>query len=385
MADLTTIHTVADFRRLAKKRLPRFAFDFIEGGAGDELALSRNETAFRQLQITPRIGLNPEIVQLDVTLFGHPYTAPFGIAPLGLCGLVHPRADIQLASAAVNAGLPYIASSTASIAVEEIASATGVSPWFQLYAPKCNQSLTRLIGRVERAECPVLVITVDTAAPGKRIRDLRNGLTLPFRPRITQVMDAAMHPKWTLQRIGSKPISFPNLPSPADMQSELPFRELMSWQTGGSLDWDVLKNIRQIWPRKLVLKGVLSVHDARFALSLGIDGVIVSNHGGRQLESAPAPISLIAEFVNSDKNGHLMLDSGARSGEDILKSLALGADCTFLGRPFLYAAAAAGDEGVKHLIDLLKQELCNALKLSGVASIGLCQEKLRAGIKVCTI
>lgn len=382
MSKLSTIHTTADFRRHARKRLPRFVFDFVDGGAGFESALARNERAFGQFQVTPRIGINPEHVDTTATLFGEQYAAPYGIAPLGLCGLVHPRADIQLALTAAKFKLPYIVSATASTSVEEIAEATGSAPWFQLYAPKSSARLEQLIQRVDQLGCPVLVITVDTAAPGKRVRDLRNGLRIPYRPSLYSLFEAARHPLWSFRRISAGGISFPNLATPENLQGPLPFSELMSWQTGGSLDWEVLHRIRQQWRRKLVLKGVLSAADAKHAQGLGIDAVIISNHGGRQLDCAPSPISVLGDFVAKGLTpDFLMMDSGIRCGEDIIKTLALGAGFAFVGRPFLYALAAGGVAGAEHLIGLLMQELRSAMRLTGASSIGSCREQLKDGIR----
>lgn len=366
MGRANTIHSVAEFRDAARGRLPRFAFDFVDGGAGGESARRRNETAFGNICLTPRVGVDTSIVTLETTMFGHDYAAPFGVAPLGLCGIVHPEADLQIARIAVRSGLPYIASTTASAAVEDVARACGVAPWFQLYASRAEHLTERLIDRVERLGCPVLVVTVDTAAPGRRLRDLRNGLQLPFRPTLGHAFEAVKHPLWTMRRLSAGRVSFPNIDGPADETEGLKFNELMALQTGGVLDWPALARLRERWPRTMLLKGVLSAADAGRARALGIDGVIVSNHGGRQLDCAPAPIDMLPDFTAAGLAPEfLMLDSGVRSGEDIVKVLARGGGFAFLGRPFLFALAAAGEQGVERLVQMLMDELACAMRLMG--------------------
>jgi isopentenyl diphosphate isomerase/L-lactate dehydrogenase-like FMN-dependent dehydrogenase len=376
MAGPKNIHAVADFRDAARRRLPRFAFDFVDGGAGRESARWRNEQAFRDICLTPRIGIDTSAVSLETTLFGQNFAAPFGVAPLGLCGIVHPEADLQIARIAARYRLPYIASTTASAAVEDVAQACGVAPWFQLYASKAQHLTERLIDRVERLGCPVLVVTVDTAAPGRRVRDLRNGLQLPFRPTLAHAYQALKHPLWTTRRLAAGSVSFPNIDSGCDEAKSLKFSELMALQTGGVLDWAALGRLRQRWPRTMLLKGVLSAADASRARALGVDGVIVSSHGGRQLDCAPAPIDILPEFAAAGlPPDFLLLDSGVRSGEDILKVIARGGSFAFLGRPFLFALAAAGERGVERVVEILMEELACAMRMMGARG----SADLRAG------
>lgn len=366
---LSAVHSVAEFRALARRRLPRFAFDFVDGAAGGESGIERNAEALRSICLTPRIGSDPTRTDLKTTLFGRTYSAPFGVAPLGLCGLVHPEADTMLARAATRAGLPTIASAASNTAIEKVADACGEAPWFQLYAPKSEACRDRLVQRVERLGCPVLVVTVDTAAPGKRLRDLRNGLRLPYRPSLSNIAEALRHPVWTARRLAAGPVQFPNLAHPDGAGAAMPHRELMAWQTGGTLDWATLAQLRRQWPRAMLLKGVLSAEDAKTACAMGMDGVIVSNHGGRQFESSAAPAAVLPGFAAQGLGPEfLMMDSGLRSGEDILKALTLGAGFTFLGRPFLFALAAGGEAGVQRLLELLLEDLGNALRLAGVAT-----------------
>ncbi len=362
-------YTAAALRARAKQRLPRLAFDFVDGGAGQELALHRNTAAFEELTLTPRIGNDPSQLSLQTELLGMQFAAPFGIAPMGLCGLIHPRADLCFAKAAAQCNLPYILSATASTSIEEITSACGSAPWFQLYTPKSAVHTEQLLTRVERAGAPVLIITLDTAAPGLRLRDLRNGLRVPFTPSASNLLDIARHPAWLVRRLMAGQLHFPNLPQPEDDMRNCTFQELVEWQTGGILDWATLQRIRAMWPRKILLKGVLCASDAMRAAAMGFDGVIVSNHGGRQLDAAPAPLKALSQFVAQGMGPQfLSMDSGIRSGEDIVKSLACGAGFGFVGRPFLYAIAAHGEAGVSQLIEVLIGEIRRSMKLLGVNS-----------------
>jgi len=363
------VHTLADFRAQARCKLPRFVFDYVDGGAGDERALARNTAAFTEMSLTPRIGADPGLVNLKTSLCGTEFAAPFGVAPLGMCGLVDPAADVRLARAAAKFGLPYIMSTTASTSLEEVSMAAGRAPWFQLYATKSENATLQLLQKIERLGCPALVVTVDTAAPGKRLRDLRNGLRLPYRPTPAAVADLALHPSWLLRRLRAGQVAFPNLPQPDGDYRNRSFQDWMGWQTGGKLDWENLRKIRAAWPRKLLLKGVLCAADAVQAASIGVDGVIVSNHGGRQLDSAPAPLSVLAQFVSRGLGpDFLAIDSGIRSGEDVIKCLAQGAGFTFLGRPFLFALAAQGEAGVERMIEMMFDDIARAMKLLGIAS-----------------
>lgn len=375
MRKLDKIHCIDDFRHRARANLPRFAFEFIDGGSGIESALTRNEAEYQKIQLIPRVGKDLRNLHTETEVFGKSYSLPIGIAPIGLCGIVHPKADIQLAKIAKKYRLPYIASTTSNTSIEDIAEAIGEAPWFQLYASKSTEKTTDLIQRVKNIGSQVLVVTVDTACPGKRLRDLRNRLTVPFRPSVLSVLDVAKHPLWVYRRLLAGKINFPNLPSLNNEEYNGTLSELMAWQTGGGLDWDALRELREIWPRKMVLKGILSPEDAKIAISIGVDAVIVSNHGGRQLDCAPAPIEQLPEFIAQGlERDFLFVDSGVRSGEDVAKALALGANFTFLGRPFIFALAAAGSEGGERLISILRDEVRIAMSLLGATTTSALSE-----------
>lgn len=358
-----------DFVCQARRNLPKFVFDFIDGGSGNEEAVRSNSESFRNIKLIPFVSNKSGDTSLDCEILGLKYSAPFGVAPLGLCGLVHPDADIILARVAAKCNVPYTISAASNHSVSAIVKATGIPPWFQLYLPRVQGQLSNLLKKAEVNRCPVLVITVDTPVPGRRLRDLNNGLKLPYKMTYANVVEAIKHPWWTKNRLLAGNITFPNFDEVVKENPSLTFSDLMSLQTGGDLDWDVIERIRQTWKGKLILKGILSPLDAIRARKLEIDAVIISNHGGRQLSSAPAPIAMAPHFSEAGlKREFLMLDSGVRTGDDIISSLACGVNFVFMGRPFLYALAADGENGVRSLFDIIFDELLVGMKLLGASA-----------------
>jgi isopentenyl diphosphate isomerase/L-lactate dehydrogenase-like FMN-dependent dehydrogenase len=372
------IYSSLDYKERARSKLPNFVFDFIEGGSETEDAAKRNEESFRDITLIPSIIKSKSAFNLQEHTMGLTYSAPFGIAPLGLCGLVNPNAELIFSRMAAKHNIPYVASSASNRSIDEIAQSSGVAPWFQLYIPKIESQLEILIQVAERSQCPVLVITVDASVPGRRLRDHRNGLTIPYRKSYTNIIESLMHPCWMMRRVIARRLTFPNYSNILTENPNINFSELMSLQAGGRLDWSRIAEIRQRWRKKIVLKGVLSITDAKIAQQLGIDAVILSNHGGRQLNSAPTPISILPKFIRDGlPKDFLMLDSGVTSGCDIVKSLALGASFVFIGRLFLYALAAGGESGVDNLLSILIEELTVDMKLMGVCSASeFCQEHI---------
>ncbi|MES2825585.1 MAG: alpha-hydroxy acid oxidase [Pseudomonadota bacterium] len=362
-------YSSSDFVKPAKRNLPKFVFDFIDGGSGDEEAVQANVNSFKKIKLIPFVRFASGNTNLSSQVLGLNYSAPFGVAPLGLCGLVDPNAEITLAKVASKYNVPYVISAASNQSISSIVKATGIPPWFQLYIPKATAQLDNLLKKAERNSCPVLVVTVDTPVPGRRLRDLHNGLKLPYKLNFANVIEAIKHPLWTKNRLLAGNIAFPNFDDLVNENPNLTFRDLMSLQTGGDLDWNVILKIRQEWKGKLVLKGVLSAFDAMHAQKLGVDAVIISNHGGRQLNSAPAPITIVPSLLNAGlKKEFLMLDGGVRTGDNIVSSLACGANFVFMGRVFLYALAANGEKGVESLFDIIFSELTVSLKLLGVGS-----------------
>lgn len=362
------VYAPHDLKKLAGKKLPKFVMEFLDGGSGDEYALKANVDNFGKVNLVPVLNEQTQASSLDCHVLGHKYSAPFGIAPMGLCGLIHPKAELIFARLAARFNIPYVLSSASNISIGEIVDQVGVAPWFQLYIPKAKSQLDVLLDLANKNECPVLVITVDVPVPGIRWRDRKNGLSLPYKLNMNNLVQSALHPKWTFRHIRAGKLSFPNYNNLIEENPNIRFSELMKLQTGGVLNWQLIKEIREKWPKKILLKGVMSVSEAEKAKALGADAVIISNHGGRQLNSAPAPISVLPSFLEAGHNKEfLMLDSGLRSGEDVLKSLASGASFTFFGRPLLYALAAQGEKGVETLLSTYFEELNVNLSLLGVS------------------
>lgn len=362
-------YTAWDFREQAKRKVPKFVFDFVDGGAGNEACMRDNIRAYRYSKLLPQIRHSSKPFTLQSEVLGLGYAAPFGVAPLGLCGIIRRDAEIILSRVAAKYNVPFITSAASNTSVEDIAKAAGVAPWFQLYIPKDDLYVDYLVKKAIDNNCPVLVVTIDAAVSGRRIRDLKNGLTLPYKVTPSNILGAMAHPSWLSGQLLSGKLKFPNFGSLLGGNKNLSFNEIMSLQTGGELDWNLIKKIRGQWNRKLILKGVLSTADAILAKELGIDSIVLSNHGGRQLDKAPAPLSIIPSFRNAGlKKNFLMIDSGIRSGEDIIASLSQGAGFSFLGRGFLYALMAGSELGVDRFFKILINELTVGMKLLGCDS-----------------
>ncbi|WEK43974.1 MAG: alpha-hydroxy acid oxidase [Candidatus Sphingomonas colombiensis] len=358
-------------RRMAQRRLPRFAFDFIDGGALRERALARNAAALDEIRLLPRVLTGATTRDLTTNLLGQQFAAPFGIAPIGMANLVRPGTDLALASAAAHAEIGYTLSTAATTPLETIAEVAPRS-WFQLYVGRDSAITDDLLRRAEAAGYPALIVTADVPAPGKRLRDLRNRFTLPLKPSMGMAFDLMRHPGWALAIATGGAPRFANLEaysSPGSSTQSL--AELMAGQSSARLDWDLLTKIRERWPRKLVLKGVLRPDDAQRAVAIGIDAIGISNHGGRQLDASPAPVEMIAP-IRAAIGGRvpLIVDGGVKCGEDIARCLALGADFVLLGRAFLYSVAAMGKaRGPAALIDMLRDELDRAMTQLGCSRI----------------
>ncbi len=365
------LHSIDAMRTAARRRLPKFAFDFIDGGALGETGLARNASAFGDVRLTPRVLTGCTVRDPGVDLFGHRFSLPFGVAPIGLAGLAGPRVDEGLARAALEAGAPYVLSTAGTTAIEAIA-AVAPGSWFQLYVGRDQPITDDLLLRAEAAGVGALVVTVDVPAPGKRVRDLDNGFGLPLKPTPAMAWDLMTHPAWSLDLAMNGAPRFANLERYAERGAGAQsLAALMAAQSSARLDWRLLAEIREAWKGPLIVKGVMHPLDAARLAQLGVDGLVVSNHGGRQLDCTPAPIeALPAVRAAVGPELPVLVDGGIRSGEDIARALVLGADMVLLGRPFLFAAAARGAlRGGRELFVLLADELDRAMTQLGCADI----------------
>ena len=378
MPRLDHIQCSEDARLAARRRLPRMLFDFIDGGAGEERAARRNREALARIELLPRALVNVETRRIACDFLGRQWNLPFGIAPMGMCDLAWPGTDRAFGEAARNFSIPHCLSTAASTSLEDCRARAGKNAWFQLYvsAPDIGWELVR---RALDAGYEHLVLTVDTPVLSRRRRELRRGFKVPFRLGPSQIPDFALHPRWSLATLLHGVPRFGNNRPEAGGSP----RAFDRSRGRGGVDWTFLDELRERWPHRLIVKGVLSPKDAVRIRDAGIDAVYVSNHGGRQLDSAPAAIAALAgvrDAVGADYP--LLFDSGLRDGEDIVKAYALGASYVMLGRPFLYAAGAGGSAGVYRLIDLLAEEVSVALAQIGRTDIGALDEGVLAGVGV---
>jgi len=359
--------SVDDLRARARRRIPRFAFEYLDGGCNEDVNLTRNTDDLRRVELVPRY-LGPHAgVDLRTELFGHVYDAPFGVAPIGLQGLVWPRAPEILARAAAARNVPFVLSTVSTASLETVAEITGGRAWFQLYHPAEDRLGDDLLVRAEAAGCPVLVVLCDVPSFGFRPRDIRNGLGLPPRMTLRNALQIAGRPAWALASLRAGRPAFetlrPYTPEGLDLGQLGAF---MDATFSGRLDEARLGALRDRWPRKLVLKGLASEEDAERALALGVDGLLVSNHGGRQLDAGEAAIKPLGRIAaRFGDRVPVMMDSGIRSGPDVARTLACGARFTFLGRSFMYGVAALGERGGEHVLALLDAQLRQVLDQLG--------------------
>ncbi len=350
---------IDDLRRLARRRLPRMVFDFIEGGVEDERCLEVNEASFARHRIVPRYMVDISRRDQSTTLFGKSYASPFGIAPTGLAALFRADADLLLARAAATANIPFIMSGASTASIEVAAQVAPAHTWYQLYAARDNKISEDIIRRARDANLGTLVLTVDVPVSSKRERNVRNGFELPLKLKWSKSLEALMHPLWIAEYLRRGIPRFDNwAPYAEPGASAKAIAAFVGRQIPCSVTWRDLENFRRLWPRHMVVKGIMHPDDAVRAAQIGVDGIMVSNHGGRQLDQAPAPLEMLAPICAAagDKLA-VMLDGGVRRGADILTALCLGARFVFVGRATLYGAAAGGLPGAQKAIDILRKEI----------------------------
>ncbi len=362
---------IGDLRELARGRLPRMVFDYIDGAAGEEITAKRNRRALDEVCLTPGALVDVSTRSLTTKLFGSDVSFPAIVGPTGLNGAFWPEGDLALARGAARAGIPFVLSTAATVRLDTLLDAAGPMRWFQLYMMKDRGLVDAFLQKIYESGFEVLQLTVDTSVSGRRNRDIRNTLTLPFRWTAQNFIYCARHPRWAaaMLKAGS-----PMLRLFEDIAGEPPrgatISDVMQQQLSNSFTWSDLDWLRARWRGRLVIKGVSTAEQARQSIAAGCDGVVVSNHGGRQLDGTRSSIEWLPQIVDTVAGRMTVLvDSGFRSGNDIGKAIALGADGVQLGRATLYGLAAAGEAGVVHAIDLLKAELDRTMALCGARSI----------------
>jgi len=353
--------SVADLRKKAKSRIPKFAFDYLEGGCNEGLNLSRNESDFDNIYLKPnylRVGGD---IDMSVELFGRRYSAPFGVSPIGLQGLMWPNAPEILAKAAAKADIPYTLSTVSTSSIERIAEVSEGKAWFQLYHPTENSLRDDILNRLKAVECPVLVVLVDVPAFGLRYKEIKSGLSIPPKMSVNNILQAFARPLWGIKTLQHGIPSFatlkPYMEKGMDMSQ---LGQFMNKTFTGKVDIEKVAAIRDLWKGPLVLKGIATDEDMQAAIQIGADGVIVSNHGGRQIDAGESSINSLIKLANNPlykSKLKIMLDGGIRSGVDLARAHAVGSEFNFMGRPFMYGVGALGNEGGDHTINMFKTHL----------------------------
>ncbi|NGM62481.1 alpha-hydroxy-acid oxidizing protein [Sphingobacterium sp. SGG-5] len=365
--------SVADLRKKAKSMIPKFAFDYLEGGCNEELNLSRNENDFDDIFLKPRYLQKTGDIDMSTEIFGIRYQAPFGISPIGLQGLMWPNSPEILAKAAARQGVPYILSTVSTGGIERIAEASEGTAWFQLYHPTEDKLRDDILRRLKEAQYPVLVVLVDVPSFGLRYREIKSGLSMPPKMNISNIFQAMIRPTWGVKTLQHGIPSFATLKPYMEKGMDLSqLGQFMNRTFTGKVTFEKIKAIRDIWQGPLVLKGIATEEDMDDAIQIGVDGVIVSNHGGRQLDAGESSIRSLMRLVdNPTYKGKMkiMLDGGMRSGVDIARACAVGSDFNFMGRPFMYGVGALGNQGGEHTINMFKAHLYQVMQQISIDKI----------------
>jgi L-lactate dehydrogenase (cytochrome) len=366
-----SVNSVADLREIARRRIPRAFFEYADRGSYDEITLKRNRAALDAITLNQRVMIDVSQSDLSTTLAGQPVTMPVAIAPTGLTGLFHGNGEIHGARAAAKAGIPFCLSTMSICSIEDVRAASETPFWFQQYLMRDRGFNQELISRALAAKCPVLVLTLDLTVQGVRRRDAKNGLSIPPRLTMRNALEIATRPNWALGVLFGKRRTFGNLQGRLGGSEGL--QTLSAWtskQFDPSANWKDVEWVRSQWPGKLILKGIMHADDARQAVASGADAIVVSNHGGRQLDSAPASIDLLPEVADAVQGRcEVMLDGGVMSGQDVTKALALGARGVMIGKAYLYSLAAGGEAGVARALEIIRDELRVTLALTGTTSV----------------
>jgi len=368
---MKNIACIEDLRALARRKVPKAFFEYVDGGSYNEETLRANRAELEPIKLRQRVMVDVSQRSLATTIIGQKVSAPFALAPIGLCGMQYGDGEILSAQAAEEAELPFILSTMSINSIEQVAEATTKPFWFQLYVIRDRGFSKDILSRAAKAGCNALVLTVDLQVLGQRHRDIRNGMTVPPEIRLKNIIDMATKPEWVFSILKGKSKTFGNLAGHVKGMEDV--TSLAQWtnsQFDPALNWKDVDWIKKVWPGKLIIKGLLDVEDAKTAVKLGADAIVVSNHGGRQLDGAPSSISAlpaIAQAVGSETE--VLFDGGIRTGSDMLRALALGARACLIGRAYIYGLGAGGKAGVAKAIDILKKELSVAMALTGTTRV----------------
>jgi len=374
MGSVARAYNIADLREMALKRVPKGLFDFVDRGTEDEVSLRNNRSVFERMRFKPRTLVDVSKRNQEVKLFGRTHKMPITIAPTGTAGLMWYQGEIALARAAAQAGIPFTLATGSMTAMEEVAKEAGGTLWFQLYMWPDRSLSHKLVERAKAAGYEALVVTVDGVVSGNREYNLRNGFTIPFTFTRKNITDVLMHPRWMIDVLARYLVTT-GMPRYQNYPTDIKYRITAgpmgrSSMRTDSLSWDDLRALRKIWPHKLMVKGILHPQDALMAVDCGADGVIVSNHGGRNLDGIISPIEALPEVANAvGKRATVLVDSGFRRGSDVVKALALGAHAVQIGRSTLYGVAAGGEEGARRAITIFRDEIDRVMALNGCRSV----------------
>ena len=372
--------SISDLRKKAKTRIPKFAFDYLEGGCNEGLNLARNENDFDNIYLKPNYLKVGGEIDMSVELFGRKYSAPFGISPIGLQGLMWPNAPEILAKAAAKHDIPYTLSTVSTSSIERIAEVSDGKAWFQLYHPTENSLRDDILNRLKAVECPVLVVLVDVPAFGLRYKEIKSGLSIPPKMSINNILQAFARPLWGIKTLQHGIPSFatlkPYMEKGLDMSQ---LGQFMNRTFTGKVDIEKVAAIRDLWKGPLVLKGIATDEDMQAAIQIGADGVIVSNHGGRQIDAGESSINSLIKLANNPlykSKIKIMMDGGIRSGVDLARAHAVGSEFNFMGRPFMYGVGALGDKGGEHTINMFKTHLYQIMQQLTIEKITQFPERL---------
>ena len=372
MTDLSKITCIEDLRVLAKRRVPRMFYDYADSGSWTEGTYRANEADFQKILLRQRVAINMEGRSTATTMIGQPVSMPVALAPTGLTGMQHADGEIAAARAAKAFGVPFTLSTMSICSIEDVAQHAGPGFWFQLYVMRDRDFIERLIDRAKAAGCGALVITLDLQILGQRHKDIKNGLSTPPKPTLANLINLATKPRWIMGMAGTPRRQFGNIHGHVKGVTDM--SNLGAWtadQFDPRLNWGDVEWIKKRWGGKLILKGIQDVEDAKLAVASGADALIVSNHGGRQLDGAPSAIEALPAIVDAvGQNIEVHMDSGIRSGQDVLKAWALGARGTYIGRAFLWGLGAAGEAGVAKALQIIHKELDLTMAFCGHTRIG---------------